>query len=320
MQAGETAGCGVRLSTQEIQYVLTVAETGSITKAAEKLFISQSALSQAIMKTEVNIGAPLFDRDKKKLPLTEAGVLFVKNGAKIIHYMEQIERDIQKRSRLTQKQLRIGIPYYLGSQVMPPALKAYHQEYPEIQVLLLEKSSFQLEDELLRQAIDLAVLPLPFQSSKIIYEPLFEGPMCLLIPAGSPLLRFCRGDPGRIDLTELGDVPFISTDAQIGQRSAVVFDLMMKRAKIAPKTVFVSKNFSTVKQMVACGMGVALIPSVYVSEEDLSALGLVRILPLESQSYQWSVTVAHHEARPLSGVAKGFVQVLKSYFQQGAGE
>lgn len=310
----------MRLSTQEIQYVLAVAETGSMTKAAGKLFISQSALSQAIMKTEVNIGASLFDRDKKKLPLTEAGELFVKNGAKIIQYMEQIERDIQKRARLTQEQLRIGIPYYLGSQVMPPALKAYHQGYPEIQVLLLEKSSLQLEDELLRQAIDLAVLPLPFQSSKILYEPLFEGPMCLLMQAGSPLLRFCRGEPRRVDLAELNDVPFISTDARIGQRSAVVFDLMMKRAKISPKTVFVSKNFSTVKQMVARGMGVALIPSVYVSEEELASLGLVCIPPLESQSYQWSVAVAHHEARPLSGVAKGFVEVLRAYFQQKAEE
>lgn len=310
----------MRLSTQEIQYVLTVAETGSMTKAAEKLFISQSALSQAIMKTEVNIGVPLFDRDKKKLPLTEAGKLFVKNGAKIIQYMEQIELDIQKRALLTQEQLRIGIPYYLGSQIMPPALKAYHQKYPEIQVLLLEKSSCQLEDELLRQAIDLAVLPLPFQSSKIIYEPLFEGPMCLLIPADSPLLQCCQGEPRRIDLSKLGDVPFISTDAQIGQRSAVVFDLMMKRARISPKTVFISKNFSTVKQMVACGMGVALIPSVYVSEEELLSLGLVCILPLESQSYQWSVAVAHDGVHPLSNVAKGFVQVLKAYFQQDAGE
>lgn len=310
----------MRLSTQEIQYVLAVAETGSITKAAEKLFISQSALSQAIMKTEVNIGALLFDRDQKKLPLTEAGVMFVKYGTKIIRYMEQIEQDIQKRARLTHEQLRIGIPYYLGSQVMPPALKAYHQKHPEIQVLLLEKSSSQLEDELLRQSIDLAVLPLPFQSSKIAYEPLFEGPMSLLIPANSPLLRFCRGNPPKIDLTKLSDVPFISTDAQIGQRSAVVFDLMLKRAKISPKTVFVSKNFSTVKQMVACGMGVALIPSVYISEEELASLGLVCVLPLESQSYQWVVATARHGGRPMSGAAKGFVQVLKAYFQQDAGE
>lgn len=306
----------MRLSIQEIQYVLTVAETGNITKAAETLFISQPALSQAIMKIEVNIGATLFVRDKKKMSLTQEGHLFVKNGTKILRYMDQIEQDIQKRAQLTREQLRIGIPYYLGSQIMPPALKVYHQKYPEIQVLLLEKPTNQLEEELLRQTIDLAVLPLPFQSSKISYKPLFEGSMCLLMPENSPLLQYCQGEPRRIDLAKLSDVPFISTNAQIGQRSAIVFDLMMRGAKTSPKTVFVSKNFNTVKQMVACDMGVALIPSVYVSKEELSSLGLVCIPPLENQSYQWSVVAAYHTAFPLPESAKKFIRVLRTYFQQ----
>lgn len=311
----------MRLSIQEIQYVLAVEETGSITKAARKLFISQPALSQAVMKIEADIGVPLFTRDKKKMSLTEEGRLFVKSGAKIVEYVDLIESEIQKRARLTQDQLRVGIPYYLGSRIMPSALKAYRQEYPETPVFLLEKSSGQLEEELLRQTIDLAVLPLPFQSSKIEHELLFEGPMCLLMPAKPSLLCHCQGTPRRIDLTKLVDVPFLSTNAQIGQRSALIFDLMMRRAKITPKTLFVSKNFSTVKQMVACGMGVALVPSAYVSEEELSRLGLVRVLPLESQSYQWSVAVAYQSACPLSVPAKRFIRVLKDFFQQdGAAE
>jgi len=308
----------MRLSIQEIQYVLTVGETGNITKAAEKLYISQPALSQAIIKIEANIGVPLFVRDKKKMSLTEEGRLFVKSGARILEYAERIESEIRKRSKYTQDQLRVGVPYYLGSRIMPPALKVYHQKHPEIQVFLLEKTSAQLEDELLRRSIDLAVLPLPFQSSKIGHDLLFEGPMCLLMPAEPSLLRYCEGVPRRIDLTKLDDVPFISTDAQFGQRSALIFDLMMRRAKIVPKKVFVSKNFSTVKHMVACGMGVALIPSVYVSREELSRLNLVCVPPLESQSYQWSVAVAYQSAYPLSAPARKFIRVLKDYFQGDA--
>lgn len=307
----------MRLSIQEIQYVQVVAETGSITKAASSLYVSQPALSQAIMKIEANLGVSLFTRNKKAFSLTPEGEYFVKKASEIMHYINLIDDAVNKQLQATSEELRIGIPHYLGSKIIPPILKLYRNKYPDIRIILSEDSSMNLESQLLECNIDLAVFPLPIQAPNIAYTPLFECPLGLLMSAKSPLVEKCHTDENSnliIDLENIKDINFISTNDMYGQRTAVVFNQVLKSAGIYNPPAFVSKNFNTIMRMVANGLGVSLIPKAYINNEEMQDLDLVIASLPDNQAYTWTVVAAYNKTNSFTRPAKDFLDIMKQHF------
>ena len=135
----------LNLSTREIEYVLAVYQENSFTAAAEKLFISQPSLSQAIKKTEDKLGFTIFVRTKKGLRLSEEGKCFIDTCLRISKNMRDYENEISDINTLNSGHLAIGMPFHLGEFIIPSVIYSFRKRYPGVRLTLIEKKSSELE-------------------------------------------------------------------------------------------------------------------------------------------------------------------------------
>ncbi len=167
----------------EYEYILTVCETGSFSKAAEKLQMTQPALSMAIHKAEVRIGRPLFDRKKRPLQLTVAGRIYIAGITQIKHVEEGMQRQIQDLDQLLTGSLSIGGSHYLNARILPPVLSAFNKQYPGIHLHLLESSAAQLAAMLKEQTVDLTFSCDPVFLQQFKRYSVFHDQILLAVPA-----------------------------------------------------------------------------------------------------------------------------------------
>lgn len=140
---------------QEFRYVYQVYKEGSISKAANSLFITQPALSIAIQKIEEGIGMPLFDRSSHPLELTPAGEIYIKAIEKVRNIDKELEEQLQDIQQLKRGHICIGGSHYLNAYILPEILAGFSGKYPGIEVELAEHSAAILTSMLKSHEIDL---------------------------------------------------------------------------------------------------------------------------------------------------------------------
>ena len=133
----------------EMKYIYTVYQCGSFSKAAEKLFLTQPALSISVQKAEHEVGMPLFNRDKKPLELTEAGMIYIQKIEQIQHLEQELAMQLNDLTDLKTGHLRVGGTHYFNAYILPPVIAAYKKKkFPGISLQLIEAGSWELIDML----------------------------------------------------------------------------------------------------------------------------------------------------------------------------
>lgn len=140
---------------QDMHYVYQVYIEGSFSKAAEKLYLTQPALSIAIQKIEAAAGMPLFDRSSRPLKLTPAGQIYIDTIQKTQWLEQEMEQRLEDVRGLQVGSVRMGGSHYLNAYILPDILKSFGERYPHIQLQLLEHSSAQLTQMLAERQLDL---------------------------------------------------------------------------------------------------------------------------------------------------------------------
>ena len=169
---------------QELKYVYQVALDGSISRAAEHLFITQPALSLSIQKIEHTLGMPLFDRSTRPLTLTQAGRAYVET-ARQVHFLEQeLEQQIEDIRNLESGTLCIGGSHYLNAYILPTVLTGFN---PKIHLELVEASSAELAQKLSDRELDLTFNCDPKFLLNFKRYPAFYDHILLAIPQEDPV-------------------------------------------------------------------------------------------------------------------------------------
>lgn len=140
---------------QDMKYIYQVYEEGSFSRAAQRLYMTQPALSIAVQKVEESIGMPLFDRSRRPLKLTAAGQIYIDAVKKMNGLEQDLERQIQDIRDLNTGQIRLGGSHYLNAYILPKVLAGFSRNYPGIRLELIEESSDVLADMLTERKIDL---------------------------------------------------------------------------------------------------------------------------------------------------------------------
>lgn len=300
---------------REIQYILTIVSEGSITKAANSLYIAQSSLSQAVKKIEQELGCKLFKRTGSKLQLTYAGERFVQAGTRIIKIYRDLKNEFADIAQVKSGNIIIGIPYYLGSHMFPIFGPVFQKRYPGISIELIEGKSSELEKLIVSGQVDIAILPLPIENTSIKYETLFLSRMILLIHKDDPLNKYGYQKKGfrfpHIDIKLADGAPFIM--GLPGQRIRLVNEIIFKKANINPKIVFMTRNLETTKRMASAGAGLAIIPDKYLDYIPTSPD--LRCYYIEDEyDYQFSVVAAYQKDSYISEATREFLSILKQLF------
>lgn len=291
------------MELRQLQYVVQIAAEKNFSRAAEKLHIAQPSLSQQLSKLEKEIGVRLFQRSTNSVQLTYAGQLFVEKAQKVLDLIEQMKQEMEDISQVRKGKLTIGSLPITGSHILPKVLPVFKQHYPEIEVVLIEETSSQLEMLTAQGVTDLTLLSLPIEEKTLDYRVLVEEEIWLAVP---PNHRFAlHGSNKPIALEQLRQEPFILLKKGQGFRQ-IALDLC-KQAGFSPHIVFESSNIETIQSLVAADMGIAFVPRMVARNKQNS--DSPHYLPIVGRPSR-TLVIAHRKNRYLSKAADAFIQTM----------
>lgn len=177
---------------KELTYITTLADEGSISRAADKLYMAQSSLSQFLQQYENELGIPLFVRTSKGIRPTAAGTLFIDNARSILAHYRLVQTELWDMADLKGGSVILGISPYRGKYMLPRILKNFHQRYPNIQVKIVEGNSMALENMLVDGSIDLAIVALPLAHLSHEAAPLKKDEILLVTTRKHPIMQFAH--------------------------------------------------------------------------------------------------------------------------------
>ncbi|WP_276351520.1 LysR family transcriptional regulator [Cohnella caldifontis] len=288
---------------RQLIYAIQIASERNFSRAAEKLHIAQPSLSQQLSKLEKELGVLLFKRSTNSVELTHAGSVFVNKARHIVDMTEQLRREMEDLADLRKGRVVVGSVPMTGAHVLPDVLPAFRAAYPEIEVVLIEETSRNLEELTVSGNTDVCLLSLPLNEPALTYQPVIEEEICLAVPPDHPIASASRG--GLVPLDSLRDEPFILLKKGQGFR-AIAHDLCGK-AGFEPRVVFESGNIETVQALVAAGMGISFVPRMIV-RGDWSGRAPV-YLSLEGRPTR-TLVLAYRKGRYLSNAAEAFIETF----------
>ena len=256
------------MNERELLYIKTIADTKSISKAAEELFIAQPSLSQSLQRIERELGTHLFIREPRGMKLTYAGEKYYLMAKEILDIYSDFKSEITHINELKAGRLVIGIARYMGMNILPNILPKFNKNYPNIEIIIREENTRVLENLVLGGNVDFALTHVHKKemNEKINYEILKEDEFLLVTPKSylmnSDKIKVKDGK-SYVDLRDLEGEKFILLDINKGIRK--VQDRTIKSYGINPEVVFTTKNFETAKRLAANGMGITIIPKDYLN-------------------------------------------------------
>ncbi len=172
---------------QEMIYVYKVYEEGSFSKAAEKLYMTQPALSISIQKIETEIGMPLFNRNCRPLKLTAAGEIYIDTIKKIMYLEKDRDQHLNDIRNLQTGTIRLGGSHYLNAYVLPKILAEFTHAYPGIKIEIVEAGSDVLADMLTERKLDMTFSCNPVFMRNFERYAVFEDHILLAVPSVHPI-------------------------------------------------------------------------------------------------------------------------------------
>ena len=257
---------------QELEYIYMVYKEKNFTRAAEKLFITQPALSMAIQKAEERLGMPIFDRSTRPLSLTEAGEACLEHIRGVRQLELELRQQIQDIRDLDTGKITLGGSHYLNAYILPPILAGFEKQYPRVEMVLKEASAAELADRLKRQEIDLTFHCSPRFIQDFERYPAFCDHILLGVPrdldpcreegailttadieAGRHLKKDCPSLP----LTCFRDLPFILLNEgnNLFERSRRMFE----EAGFEPEVKMQLSQLVTACHLADAGIGAAFV-------------------------------------------------------------
>ncbi len=302
------------MTQNELLYILTIAEHGNITRAAQELFISQPSLSESLNKVEQEFGKKLFDRTQDGLIPTAFGLRYLETAKKILNRLKRLETDLDEYRQMRRGKLTFGIPMNLGTYLLPKILPAFQELYPDITVQFKENNSSELDKLMLSGKLDFSIMHYEIPNEAIHYELLAEDDFYLVMPlALARRYNFPEYRPLSIyDLKALEKEPFLMVASR--QKLRQVADSILNQLSIKPTIRYTTKNMETAKRLAAAGMGITFLPQSYLNL--FSGVENLACYPLDaSLKASWKLVIGYPDSRLLSRCSKEFIRFLKQKMQ-----
>lgn len=300
-------------SFRELEYISAVAEYRSITKAAEALFISQSAMSHYITKVEKDLGIKLFDRSTNPISLTYAGKCYIDSAKRILLENEQLSKRFKDISQNTIGKLRIGTSRDRSAYMTPELLPRFTELYPGIDVEIFTESGYHLREALREGKIDFLILPVfgDEDLTGIETEKMYEEE--LLVAARKEVLSEKNLIPGNqkgIDLKTMESIPFYLLSRDRVMRNAA--DYYFRTAGIKPSIKMEMSSNIACLRMASTGMGAAIIPLMTTRLTVLS--DAVELYSIGEKGTYWDVRVLYRKNAYIGKPERDFFSLIQKTF------
>lgn len=293
------------MNTRQLQYALALYEQRTFSAVADKLGITQPALSKQIHNLEEELGVKLFDRSTSPLGVTPAGEHFLSQAQELLYKEDQLIRSLEDFKSGKKGVLSIGVTPFRSQYLVPKLIKSFRERYPDVQVVLNEEGSDTLRKETAEGRFDFSIVNLPVDESTLDVIPIELDILVLAVPKAMVSERLSSLE--QIDFADCGDIPFVTVGKNQEMRKLLDRSCAVEGYKpnIAVEVVGISTAFA----MCLEGIGATLVPLQYVKH--LGAENKVSIFALKRNLYPRQSAVIIKKGQFVSQYAKFAISILE---------
>ncbi len=286
---------------ESLKVFCDLAETASFTKTAQINRVSQSAVSQTISALEKHFKSLLIERSKKNFRLTTEGEVLYNYGKDILQTYDAIHSRMQEIKNVISGEIRVATVYSLGLHDLPPYVKRFLKDYPEVNVHVEYRRANQVYEGVLGNIVDLGLVAYPEPDERLEIIPLRKDPLLLACHPQHPLAKLKT-----VKLKALNGLKYVSFEPDMPTRKAV--DKLFQSRGVTVQNSMEFDNIETVKRAVELDCGVAIVPEATVRQE--VANQTLTAVPLEGNPFR-PVAAIHRKSKVLSPALKQFIALLK---------
>ncbi|HHW65140.1 MAG TPA: DNA-binding transcriptional regulator OxyR [Rhodocyclaceae bacterium] len=305
------------MNLRDLRYLVALADHRHFGRAADASFVSQPTLSTQIRKLEDELGVELFERSPRHVMLTEAGKRVVDRARIVLREADQI-REIARRTQDPESgSLRIGLFPTLGPYLLPHVVQRVRARFPRLEMLLVEEKTEEVLHGLREGHLDAGLLALPVHDDQLHEMFLFEEPFVLAVPADHPLAQ--HEGPIGSDIIEGESLLLLEEGHCLRDQALEVCHM----AGAGERNGFRATSLETLRQMVAAGVGMTLLPMLAVRppvppSNDIRLLTFADPVPKRRIAMFWRKTSAYREFLPkLAQIFRGLpASLLKNSFRE----
>jgi LysR family transcriptional regulator, regulator for metE and metH len=291
------------LQRSHLAIIREVERQGSVTAAATRLFLTQSALSHAIRKLEQSLGTAVWEREGRSLRLTQSGAHLLDLANRVLPQLEQAEQTIADYSRGMRGTLHIGMECHPCYQWLLKLVAQYLPRWPQVDVDVKQKFRFGGIGALLDHEIDLLVTPDPEKQRGLHFEPVFDYEQVLVVGSDHQLAKAKFVEPGQLAAEVLITYP-VETDR------LDVYNLFLTPAGVSPRVHKTIESTDLMLQMVAAGRGVAALPR-WLVEENAARVAIAPVR-LGRHGVPKQIHLGVREADRETGYVRAFIELARS--------
>lgn len=300
------------MNLRDIEYVVKIAEEQNLTRAAEKLFVTPSALTQHLSHLEKEIGTPLFFRSRNGWTPTVAGKIYLKTAQEMLYMQRETYKQLQDVVTARKGFLSIGFPPERGVSMFTSVYPAFHQAYPNITINVWEVSVRQQQQMIAAGELDIGFMTLcEKHRTEDIYIPINSEELILAVPTGHPACDRAVLEPGSefpvLELKQLRYEPFALMYHGSTVREFV--DEIFRQEDLHPTVLFETARAHTILDMVAARLCCGLVPGLYAHETDKA----VSFLSLPGHP-TWDIVASYKRGSYLTQSARYFIQLATDYW------
>ncbi len=296
------------MDTKQIEYILKIAEENNITRAASKLYITQSALNQQLIKLEKELGTPLFHRSRTNWHLTEAGEIYVQNAKEMLRIKRDTYQMIHDLTEGKCGHLSVGFTVGRGITMFTTAYQVFHQRYPNIIIEPREGVVRELQKLISQGDLDIGFLTLTdADRTDDLYETIYTEELFLAVPSVHPAARLLppAGQAfATMDIRTLRYEPFVLMDKRSTMRTMI--NKIFSDAGFEPQILFETGNNHTILSMIQANLCCGILTYYYAKEVPKE----ITCFRLPSRP-TWDFTASYKKGRYLSDAARCFIDLIK---------
>jgi len=249
------------MDLKQLRYFQAVAEAGSFTRAAQQLHVAQPAVSMGIRKLEEQLGLLLFQRQERKVRLTDEGQRLRQHAERILQAVDDAALEMAELRGLSQGEVRVGIPSMLGSYFFPPILMAFRHRYPTLKLTVIEGGTWQLQQMLERGELDLGVIVAEFVPPELEASTFLRAQMLVTVGQSHPFAGQDSVTPAQF----FGEELVMFKEGYFHRR---IVDRLAEVCGVSPEIGFETNLIPLIKSIVQQGFGISTLLEMVIQPDD----------------------------------------------------
>jgi DNA-binding transcriptional LysR family regulator len=293
----------------QLEVFLAVVREGKFSRAAEKLYRTQSAVSQSIRKLEDELGEPLFDRSSRDGLLTDAGRMLQEYAERLLNLRGDAQEALVELRELQKGKLAIAANEFTALYLLP-VLAEFRRLHPMIRITVRRSLGSHIPDDVLRHNTELGVLTYDPQEPQLCSTVVYLDELIFVVPPSHPLSK-----AHQVSIRQLGAESFVAHNVASPYREKVL--QAFKRHKTPLHMDIELPTLQAIKLFVIMGNGVALVPEISV-ENEVARGELIRI-PVRELRLHRKLRMIYRKSASLSHAARAFLKVAETIARERRG-